>query len=331
MMILGIETSCDETCISIYNNKKGIILNKIISQIKIHKKYGGIVPTIASKYHSKNLIYLLKKYIDFYKINYIAYTYGPGLSTSLIIGASAAITLSFLYNIPSVAINHIEGHIMSIMLNKKKPKFPFLCLLTSGANTYLIIVLKYFKYKILGKSIDNSAGEVFDKISYMIGLKYPNGKTLSKIAKNGKKIFNFPRPMIKKNNFNFSFSGLITYTKNILKNIKNINKEIKSNICFSVEDAITDVLVIKTKKALQKLKINDLAVVGGVSCNIVLRKKINKMVKCLKKKSFYTKKELCTDNAAMIALTGFFKLKEKNFDIKKNLEIKVKPKIKFIK
>ncbi len=177
MIILGIETSCDETGISIYNNKKGIIINEIYSQL-IHSMYGGVVPNIASKNHANKIIPLIKKVIEKTKINIkkitaIAFTAGPGLSSSLLIGATAAKTLAYLYNKPCIPINHLEGHIFSIMLSNKKPKFPFISLIISGAHTCLILVYNYFKYKIIGQSLDDAVGETFDKIANLIGLKYP--------------------------------------------------------------------------------------------------------------------------------------------------------------
>ncbi len=332
MIILGIETSCDDTCISIYIKKKGIICNEIYSQSKIHSSYGGVVPTIAFKNHSKKIIFLIKKIIkkkkiNFKKINAIAFTAGPGLQNSLLIGTTVAKTLGYIYNIPTIPINHIEGHIMSVFLCKKKPNFPFISLITSGAHTILVIVNDYKKYKIIGHSLDDSAGEVFDKIANLIGLKYPGGKKISQLAKYGKKNFNFPKPMINKNNFNFSFSGLKTHVNYFIKkNISKINKyQFKCDICFSLEESITELLVNKSKKALKKFNIKNLSVVGGVSSNNKLRKKMINMTKKINKKVFFTKKKLCTDNAAMIAYTGFKKFNKKYIN-KKNIKINVKPK-----
>ncbi len=333
MIILGIETSCDETSISIYKNKKGIIINNTYSQSKIHSIYGGIVPPIASRYHSKKIIYLIqdtikKTKIKLKEINAIAFTAGPGLSSSLIIGATVAKTLAFIYNIPAIPINHIEGHIMSIMLVKNKPKFPFISLITSGAHTILVIVKKNEKYKIIGHSLDDSAGETFDKIGNLIGIKYPGGYKISKLAQYGKKKILFPKPIMYENNFNFSFSGLKTHIYYFIKkNIKKINKyQFKCNICYSLEKSITDILVYKCKKALKKFKIRHISVVGGVSANNKLRKKMKKMTKKINRKVFFTKKEFCTDNAAMIAYTGFLKFKKKKYLNKKNLQINIKPK-----
>ncbi len=333
MIILGIETSCDETSISIYKHKNGIIINNTYSQSKIHSNYGGVVPTIASKNHSKKIIPLIKNTIKksklkFKNINAIAYTAGPGLSSSLLIGTTVAKTLSLIYKIPAIPINHIEGHIMSTMLVKNKPKFPFISLIISGAHTLLVIVKKYGQYKIIGRCLDDSAGEILDKIANLIGLKYPGGYKIYKLAKYGKNKIIFPKPMMYKKNFNFSFSGLKTYiTYFIKKNIKNIYKhEFKCNICYSLQKSIIDVLIYKSKKALKKFKIKYISVVGGVSANNKLRKKMFKMTRKINKKSYFTKKEFCTDNAAMIAYTGFLKFKKKKYIYKKNIKIYVKPK-----
>ncbi len=326
MIILGIETSCDETALCIY--KKNKIINKIFSQNKINNKYKGIIPEIASKYHYKKIIYLFKKIIKKSKIKIkniklIAYTAGPGLPNSLIIGTTLAKTLSLIYKIPSIPINHIEGHIMSIMLKKKKPKFPFISLITSGANTLLCIIKNFNKYKIIGKCLDDSAGEVFDKISKFLKLKKIGGKYISKIAKYGKINLNFPKPLIKKNNLNFSFSGLKTHIKNYINNNK-INFKKKSNIALSLEECITDIFIYKIKNACKKYNINKISIVGGVSKNKKLRKKIKNLKK--KKINIYLcNKKFCTDNATMIAYTASKKNIKK---IKKTLKIIIKPKWK---
>ncbi len=334
MIILGIETSCDETSISIYKNNKGILINNTYSQAKIHSNYGGVVPTIASRNHSNKIIPLIKNTIKkskikFKNINAIAYTVGPGLSSSLLVGTTVAKTLSLIYKIPAIPINHIEGHIMSIMLAKNKPEFPFISLIASGAHTLLVIVKKYAKYKIIGYCLDDSAGEILDKIANLIGLKYPGGYKISQLAKYGKKNITFPKPMMYKKNYNFSFSGLKTHISYFIKkNIKKINKyQFKCNICYALEKSIIDVLIYKSLKALKEFKIKHISIVGGVSANNKLREKMKKITKKNNKKAFFTKKEFCTDNAAMIAYTGFLKFKKYKYNYKKNLKISVKPKL----
>lgn len=330
MIIFGIETSCDETSISLYSSKKGIIINEIYSQSYIHSKYGGVVPNIASKNHSKKIIKIIKKVIKKTSINIknikaIAFTGGPGLSSSLIIGSTVANTLSFLYKKPCIPINHIEGHILSIMISKKKPKFPFISLITSGAHTILAIIYNFNKYKIIGNCLDDSAGETLDKIGNIINLKYPAGKKISKFAKYKKNKYIFPKPIIQnKNNFNFSFSGLKTYIFNFIKKNK-ITLQFKYDISYSLEKTIVDILVIKTINAAKKYNIKRISIVGGVSSNIKLRKKMYKKAKKYKIKTFYPNKKLCTDNAAMIAYTGYIKYITKKFKKKNNFLIKIKP------
>ncbi len=330
MIILGIETSCDETGISLYDTKIGILTNKLFSQNKIHTKYGGIMPEIASKNHYKKIFIVLNKALKKTKkkikdINIISYCAGPGLPNSLLIGTALAKSMSLIYKIPSIPINHIEAHIMSIMINKKVPKFPFISLVTSGAHTLLCIVKNYGKYKIIGQSLDDSAGEIFDKISILLKLKLPGGKYISKIAKYSNKNLNFPKPLINKNTLNFSFSGLKTHIFNYIKNNK-LNFKNKANIAFSLQESITNILIKKIKLASKKYKINTLSIVGGVSSNKILRKKMFNLTK-INKKIFFNNKKLCTDNAAMIAYTGWKKYLF-NKKIKNNFEIDIKPKWK---
>ncbi len=335
MIILGIETSCDETGLSLYNTKKKSFINKLYSQCKLHNKYGGIIPEIASKYHAKKIFPLLidilkQNKLKLHNINLIAYTIGPGLPNSLLMGVTLSKIISFLYNIPTIAINHIEAHIMSIMLNKVFPKFPFISLITSGANTILCIIYNYNKFKIIGECLDDSAGEIFDKIAILIKLKLPGGHEISKLAKYGKINLNFPKPLNYKNNFNFSFSGLKTHIFNYIKSNK-LTFQTKANIAYSLEETITDILIKKIINASNKYKINNISIVGGVSRNKKLRHKIN-YYKKYNKNIFFPKINLCTDNATMIAYTGYLNYKNKynkNFNnIKKSLLIDIKPKLK---
>lgn len=328
MKVLGIETSCDETGIAIYDDKIGLIANKIYSQKKIHKKYGGIVPELASREHIKKTIQIvksifLKNKISQKEINAIAYTSGPGLIGPLIVGSSIAYSLSYAWKIPSIAINHLEGHIMASMLCKKKPNFPFIALLVSGGHTQIIYVKNIGKYKLLGETVDDAAGEAFDKTAKLLGLGYPGGKKLSIIAKQGiHGKFIFPQPMIKHNNLNFSFSGLKTSAKIKIQN-HNINQQTIANIAYAFEEAITDVLVKKSKKALIQTQCKQLAIVGGVGANSKLRAKMKKEIQKIKGKIFYPNKKFCTDNGAMIAITGMMRLKKKlNINTKLNIRAK---------
>lgn len=329
MKVLGIETSCDDTGIAIYDVSKGLLINELHSQKKIHANYGGIIPELASREHTRKIIFLLDKIFKkkniMKEIDLIAYTAGPGLVGSLLVGATFACSLGFSLNIPVLPVNHMEAHLLSPMLEYKSIEFPFIALLVSGKHTQIIAAYKLGKYEILGNSLDDAAGEAFDKISKMLGLKYPNGRELSNLAAKGiKNYFYFPRPMIHHSSLNFSFSGLKTFTSKVIKNnILNIQQ--KANIARAFEDAVIDVLLIKTKKALYKKGWKRLVIAGGVSANSLLRKKSKDMMKkFFNGKVFYPQLKFCTDNGAMIAYLGSLRYKEAS--IISPLEILVKPK-----
>ncbi|CAL4318423.1 tRNA N6-adenosine threonylcarbamoyltransferase [Buchnera aphidicola (Protaphis terricola)] len=328
MKVLGIETSCDDTGIAIYDDVKGLLINELYSQKKIHAKHGGIVPELASREHAKKIVILIDKIfqkIDMKEIDFISYTAGPGLVGSLLVGATFAHSLGFSLNIPVLPVNHMEAHLLSPMLEFKSIKFPFIGLLVSGKHTQIIAAYKLGKYEILGTSVDDAAGEAFDKVSKLLGLKYPNGKELSDLAEKGvKSNLYFPRPMKNHCNLNFSFSGLKTFTANIIKNnILDIQE--KANIAKAFEDAVVDILLIKTKKALYQKGWSNLVIAGGVSANKKLRKKSDIMMKkYFNSTVFYTSSKFCTDNGAMIAYLGF--LRYKNLNKSSFLNILVKPK-----
>lgn len=320
MKILGIETSCDDTSVAVYDSNFGLIQCHTINQFKIHKNYGGIVPELAARFHLIYLNRLVKKiflnleYIGFnfffkQKIDAIAYTAGPGLVGSLLIGSLFSRSLALSLNIPCIMINHIEGHLLSSMINMKNPIFPFISLLVSGGNTQLIYAESFGKYIILGKSLDDAVGNVFDYIGKYLNLSYPSAEHLSTLAQFGKsgKYF-FPRPMINKDYLNFSFSGLKTYTKNIIDNSEKTFQN-KADIAKSFEEAIVDTLVIKCKAAIKYTGINRLVVCGGVSANNLLRKKLTNLIYSSKGKIFFPDKQFCTDNAAMIAYVGYLRYK----------------------
>jgi N6-L-threonylcarbamoyladenine synthase len=328
MKVLGIETSFDDTCIAIYDSEEGLLINKIYNQKKLHNIYGGIIPELASREHMKAMIFLLKKIFDKKKIlqgiDLISYTAGPGLVGSLLVGATFACSLGLSLNIPVIPVNHMEGHLLSPMLDCKLVEFPFIGLLVSGKHTQIIAAYRLGEYEILGNCLDDAAGEAFDKIAKLLGLKYPGGPELSKLAQIGmKKSFCFPRPMIHDPSLNFSFSGLKTYTAQVIKKSNQSIQE-KANIARAFEDAVIDILLIKTKKALTKKKWNRLIVAGGVSANYILRKKAEKMVKeHFNGQVFFSSLDFCTDNAAMIAYLGLLRYKEAKYP---QSEILVKPK-----
>lgn len=323
MRILGIETSCDDTGVAIYDNIKGLIYNKLISQSKLHAIYGGVVPELAARHHLNNIELLINdalnkvRYNNKFKLDAIAYTSGPGLVGSLMVGATVASALAFSLDIPVILVNHMEAHLLSCFLQIQKTvllKFPFLGLLVSGGHTQLIIAKQMGSYEVMGSSLDDAVGETIDKIAQLLGIDYPGGKGLSELAKQGKYgRFFFPRPMINHSGFNFSFSGLKTcVSRTILKN--NRDKQTRADIAKAFEDAIVDILVIKCKKAIKLKKVQQLVVAGGVSANPLLRSKLsNMMYSVCKGEVIYTEPSFCTDNGAMIAYTGMLRFKAGNY------------------
>lgn len=316
MIILGIETSCDDTCIAIYDSKYGLIANKKYTQ-PIHTIFGGVIPKFSSIYHLNKLIpiiksLLLKLKLPLNNINAIAYTAGPGLYDSLLIGAYIAYSISYTLNIPIIGVNHLEGHIFSAIINKNKPHFPFISLLISGGHTQLIDVHNLGHYKILGESLDNSLGETFDKIAKLLNLSYTGGYKLSQLATFGKIKKQF-FPKILANNINFSFSGFQTYIFNYFKHLtitKKHNYQYKANLAKSFEEYILNLLSFKCYKALIKYGRSCLIISGGVSANNNVRKNlINKLKNKINNFTIYfPDKHLCTDNAAMIAYVGAIRI-----------------------
>ncbi|AGI27148.1 tRNA(ANN) t(6)A37 threonylcarbamoyladenosine modification protein [Candidatus Portiera aleyrodidarum] len=314
MIILGIETSCDDTCIAIYDTKYGLLANKKYTQ-PIHTIFGGVIPKFSSIYHLNKLIpiiknLLLKLKIHQNNINAIAYTAGPGLYNSLIIGAYIAYSISYTLTIPIIGVHHLEGHIFSAMINKNQPTFPFISLLISGGHTQLLDVHNIGHYKILGESLDDSIGETFDKIAKLLNLSYPGGEKLSNLANCGK-IKKHLFPKILATNLHFSFSGIKTYIFNYFKQLNFKKKhQYKANVAKSFEEYILNILSIKCYKALSKYGRSCLILSGGVSANKNLRKNfINKLKNKINNFTIYfPEKPLCTDNAAMIAYVGAIRI-----------------------
>jgi N6-L-threonylcarbamoyladenine synthase len=310
---LGIESSCDETGVALYHSTKGLLAHSLYSQVELHAEYGGVVPELASRDHVKKLIPLIDKTIKDAKLTPkdiagIGYTAGPGLMGALLSGAAVARSLAFSWQIPAVAINHMEGHLLAPMLEKEQPQLPFICLLISGGHTMLIKVSKLGDYKLLGETLDDAAGEAFDKTAKMLDLGYPGGPKVSNLALEGVlDRFTFPRPMIDRPGLDMSFSGLKTYTRNTwLKAVKNKedSEQTKADICRAFEIAVADTLRIKCKRALEQENINTLVVSGGVSANREIRERLDQLMKKRKGKSYYPRLEFCTDNGAMIALAA---------------------------
>ena len=334
MIILGIETSCDDTGIAlIEKNSKGfrILSNVISSQIKIHAPYGGVVPNLAAREHLKNIEPCLKqalKQAKHPKIDLIAVTIGPGLIPSLLVGVNFAKALAYNWQKPIIGINHIEGHIYANWLSAAIiNKFPILCLVVSGGHTQLVLMKNHGKYRLLGQTRDDAAGEAFDKVAKLLNLGYPGGPIISQKAEQGdSKAFDLPRPMINSNNFDFSFSGLKTA---VLYEVKNLKDVPVNNIAASFQQAAIDVLIKKTIKAAKEYKVKNVMLSGGVAANQELRKQMAQSVKKeLPNSNFYIPDSiLCTDNAAMIATVAFHKkkpaLKQSWLHIEANANLKL--------
>lgn len=312
MLILGIETSCDETGIALYDSNKGLLGHTLHSQIDLHAEYGGVVPELASRDHIRYIIPLInqllnKTSIKKEAINAIAYTAGPGLSGALLVGSTVGESLSFALGIPSIPVHHLEGHLLAPMLEDTKPVFPFLALLVSGGHTQIIHVKHIGQYVIVGDTLDDAAGEAFDKTAQLLGLGYPGGAALSKLAESGKPKYNLPKPMLHSKDFDFSFSGLKTAVLTLVKKQPELTDTIKANIAASFQESITEVLIYKTLKAMNSLNLNQIVVSGGVGANKQLREKLTKSSQEDNFQLFFPSLEFCTDNGAMIALAGYLR------------------------
>lgn len=326
MRVLGIETSCDETGIAIYDDQVGLLANQLYSQVKLHADYGGVVPELASRDHIRKTIPLIKVALQQAgltgsDIDAVAYTAGPGLIGALLVGATIGRSLAFAWRVPAIAIHHMEGHLLAPMLEENRPEFPFVALLVSGGHTQLINVMAIGQYQLLGESIDDAAGEVFDKTAKLLGLDYPGGPALSLMAQRGQVgRFVFPRPMTDRPGLDFSFSGLKTFAANTIRN-NNMDQQTASDIARAFEDAVVDTLVIKCKRALEQTGIKRLVMAGGVSANRTLRAKMAESITKIGGQVFYARPEFCTDNGAMIALAGMIRLKN---GVSDSLDITVK-------
>jgi N6-L-threonylcarbamoyladenine synthase len=327
MRVLGIETSCDETGIAIYDSNLGLLSHELYTQSQLHAQFGGVVPELASRDHIQRIIPLINKSlvtagINLKEVNALAYTAGPGLIGALLVGAVFGASLGFALNIPAIPVNHMEGHLLVPMIEKNHPEFPFIALLISGGHTMLVKVEAFGSYEILGESLDDAAGEAFDKVAKMLHLSYPGGPALAALAERGNpQRFFFPRPMTAScnnhNELDFSFSGLKTFALNTLKKINknSINQQTYADIAYAFQDAVIDTLIIKCKKALKKTCLNQLLIAGGVSANKMLRLKFSKLELENKVKIFYPRLEFCTDNGAMIAYAGCMRLLHTNDNI----------------
>jgi N6-L-threonylcarbamoyladenine synthase len=313
MRVLGIETSCDETAAAIYDGDRGLLAHRLFSQIDLHARYGGVVPELASRDHVRKLVPLIEEAMQAADtkpndINAVAYTSGPGLVGALMVGASVGRSLAFGWGVPAVGVHHLEGHLLAPMLEPDPPSFPFLALLVSGGHTLIAEVAGLGQYRILGSSLDDAAGEAFDKTAKMLGLPYPGGPHLAKLADTGRSDrFNFPRPMLDRPGFDFSFSGLKTAVVVAVRGMQ-LDDQIRADVARSFQDAVVETLVTKCKRALQHTGAQTLVVAGGVGANRELRAQLKKMGEGIGVKVSYPRPEFCTDNAAMIAYAGYLRL-----------------------
>ncbi|KJY87599.1 tRNA (adenosine(37)-N6)-threonylcarbamoyltransferase complex transferase subunit TsaD [Pseudoalteromonas piscicida] len=314
MRILGIESSCDETGIAIYDDEQGLLAHQLYSQVKVHADYGGVVPELASRDHVRKTIPLIEAAFAQAgcgpeDLDGIAYTAGPGLVGALLVGTSIGRSLAFGWGIPAVAVHHMEGHLLAPMLEDDKPDFPFVALLVSGGHTMMVKVSGIGEYEVLGESVDDAAGEAFDKTAKLLGLDYPGGPMLAKMATQGQAgRFTFPKPMTDRPGLDFSFSGLKTAAANTIRN-EGDDEQTKADIAHAFQTAVVETLAIKCKRALKETGIKSLVIAGGVSANTELRQKLQRMMLGMKGRVYYPRTEFCTDNGAMIAYAGMQRLK----------------------
>ena len=309
MRVLGIETSCDETGVAVFDSDRGLLGHHIHSQVALHAEFGGVVPELASRDHVRKLVPLLRKlFADADAspgaIDGIAYTAGPGLVGALLVGASFGRGLALALNIPAVGVHHMEAHLLATMLEPDPPAFPFVALLVSGGHSMLVEVRAIGEYKILGETLDDSAGEAFDKTAKLLGLGYPGGPALAKLAEQGDaERFSFPRPMTDRPGLEFSFSGLKTHTRNLWLKSDHDSKN-QADIAAGFQQAVVDTMLIKCRRAMQQTRAQQLVIAGGVGANLSLRQTLQKAGEKYGWKVTYPRLEFCTDNGAMIAFAG---------------------------
>ncbi|GAA5216944.1 tRNA (adenosine(37)-N6)-threonylcarbamoyltransferase complex transferase subunit TsaD [Corallincola platygyrae] len=314
MRILGIETSCDETGIAIVDDEQGLLANQLYSQVKLHADYGGVVPELASRDHVRKIIPLIREAMAEANckpddIDGVAFTRGPGLVGALLVGATVGRSLAYSWGVPAVGVHHLEGHLLAPMLEENVPEFPFVALLVSGGHTQLIRVDGIGSYELLGESIDDAAGEAFDKTAKLLGLDYPGGPLLAKMAEQGTPgRFKFPRPMTDRPGLDFSFSGLKTAAATAIREADE-SAQTHADIAHAFQQAVIDTLAIKCRRALEQTGLKRLVVAGGVSANIELRAQLATLMAERDGEVFYPAPRFCTDNGAMIAYAGLQRLK----------------------
>ncbi|MBI4809160.1 MAG: tRNA (adenosine(37)-N6)-threonylcarbamoyltransferase complex transferase subunit TsaD [Nitrosomonadales bacterium] len=312
-LILGIESSCDETGIALYHIERGLLAHTLHSQIALHNEYGGVVPELASRDHVRYAMPLIRSVMhkagcSLDEIDAIAYTQGPGLSGALLVGSSVACALAYTLDVPTIGVHHLEGHLLSPLLSKPAPEFPFVALLVSGGHTQLMRVDGVGRYTLLGESVDDAAGEAFDKSAKLLGLDYPGGALLAKLAQNGTPgRYKLPRPMLHSGDLDFSFSGLKTAVLTLTQQHE-LDDQTRADIAHAAQEAIVDVLASKALSALAQSGLDQLVVAGGVGANQLLRSRLSESIGKRGGKVFYPDLEFCTDNGAMIAFAGAMRL-----------------------
>jgi N6-L-threonylcarbamoyladenine synthase len=314
MRVIGLETSCDETGVAVYDSRRGLLAHRLYSQIGLHRDYGGVVPELASRDHVRKTLPLVKQVLSEAglsrsEIDGVAYTAGPGLIGALLVGAALGRAMAWALGVPAVAVHHMEGHLLAPMLEDDPPDFPFVALLVSGGHTQLVQVDAVGSYILLGDTLDDAAGEAFDKTAKLLGLGYPGGPALARLAEKGNPgRFNFPRPMVNRPGLDFSFSGLKTFALTTL-NTESDDEETRADIARAFEEAVVETLAIKCRRALAQTGLDRLVVAGGVSANRRLRECLGEMAKEHGIKTYYPRLEFCTDNGAMIAYGGYQRLR----------------------
>lgn len=333
MLVLGIETSCDETGIALFDTKRGMLAERLYSQVALHAEYGGVVPELASRDHIRKTLPLIEEVVAeagcaANDIDGIAYTSGPGLVGALMVGATLGRSLAYAWGVPALGVHHMEGHLLAPMLAEERPEFPFVALLVSGGHTQLIRVDGIGRYNMLGESLDDAAGEAFDKAAKMLELGYPGGPLIAKLAEQGDVTrFDFPRPMVKRPGLDFSFSGLKTFTLNTIaaeREKGELDEQVRADIACAFQQAVVDTLSIKCRRALKQENLKTLVIAGGVSANQRLREALDKDIGggIEGGQVFYPAQQYCTDNGAMIAYAGSQRLLNGQRD---DLSVSVRP------
>ena len=330
MLVLGVESSCDETGIALYDTERGLLSHALHSQVDMHAEYGGVVPELASRDHIRRVLPLTELTLKdanktLQDIDAIAYTQGPGLSGALLVGTSFAESLAFSLQIPTISVHHLEGHLLAPLLEDNPPAFPFVALLVSGGHSQLMRVDGIGEYQLLGDTLDDAAGEAFDKTAKLLGLGYPGGPALARLAENGHPRFKLPRPLLNSGDLNFSFSGLKTAVLTLTNKHQPLDEATKADIAWEFQEAVTELLTIKCMSALRETGLDCLVVSGGVGANSKLREKLNAATSRKLCQVSYPRLEFCTDNGAMIAFAGAMRLKAMQTNDLQNHHFSVKP------